>query len=187
MDTSLTPSATINRKLLIKTNSLQKPEVIGVYSSEKLSETDAEIRLDAFHCKYFRRELLAKENWPIDLKVYDERRKDYENKHSEYSSYHQPMVLFLEYLQKFVLQDNFVRFDENKLFKTDFICHVRVLIKMMMIHGDSNETLSLLCTKYKGNIYLLKRSRTHEHRKESMKVIARHALFAGECVFYYFR
>lgn len=182
MDTFLTPSATVSKKLLIKTNSLQKPEVSGVYSSEKLSETDAEIRLDALHCKYFRRQLLAEDNWPIDLKVYDERRKDHENKHSDYSPYPQPILLFQEYLQKFVLQDDFVRCNENKLFDADFICHARVLIKMMMIHGDFHETLSLLCTKYKGNIYLLKRSKPHEHRKESIKVVARHALFAGECV-----
>lgn len=180
MDTFLQPSANIRGRLLIKTASLQKPEVVGVFSSETLSKTDTEIRLDAFHCKYFKRHLLTEGKCPIDLKLYEDKRKDYENKHPEYSPHHKPMQLFLQYLQKFVTQDTFIKCNANKLFDADIICPAKVMIKMMMVHGDLNEKFSLLCSKYKGNIYVIRRTKSHEYRKEPIQVIARFALYAGE-------
>lgn len=153
MDTFLQPSANIRGSLLINAASLQKPEMISVYSSNKVSKTLTEIQLDASNCKYFRKDLLSKQ---IDLKVYEEQRKDYENKHKEYAPHRKPMVLFLECLEQFIMQDKFIKCNANKLFDADIICHAKVLIKMMMVHGDFNENFSLLCTKYKGNIYITK-------------------------------
>lgn len=183
MDTFLRPNATIRGRLLIEATSLQKPQVVGVFSSERLSETDTEIRLDAFHCKYFKRHLLTEGNCPIDLKLYEDKRKDYESKHSEYAPHHKPMQLFLQYLQKFVTRDTFIKCSANKLFDADIICPAKVMIKMMMVHADANQTFSLLCSKYKGNIYVIRRTKSHEYRKDPIQVIARHALYAGEYLF----
>lgn len=180
MDTFLQPSATIRGSLLIKTTSLQKPAVVGFYSSEKLSETDTKIRLDASHCKYFRRQLLMKENCRIDLKLYEDKRKEYESEHSEYSPHHVPILVFLDYLEEFVTQDRFTKCSANKLFDADIICDAKVLIKMMMVPGNITEAFSLLCTKFKGNIYIKRQTKSHEYRNESLKIIASYALYAGE-------
>lgn len=179
MDSFLQPSADIKASFLIKTSSLEKPELIGVFSSEKQSET--EIRLDASNCKYLKKQLLTNENCSIDLKVYDDIRKEYEEKnHKKYKSADQPMTLFVEYLEKFVMKDTFIKYNANKLFKADIICHARVLLKMIMVHGDLKESFSLLCTKYKGNIYICKkRTGSKVVQKDPYEMIARHALYSG--------
>lgn len=177
MDSHLQPSATIKDKYLVQRSSLQKPEILGVFSSDRLSETG--IRLDASNCKYIKKQLLTKGNCSIDLKVYNDIRKENENKDSESTPTYQPMTLFLEYLEKLVTQDTFVKSNENKLFPADIICHSRLLVKMMMVHGDANESFSLLCTKYKGNIYICKRRKSQEKRKDPIKNIVRHALCSG--------
>jgi len=177
MDSRLKPSANIGGTLLIKTTSLQKPDIVGVFSSER-SET--EIRLDASNCKYLKKQLVTNANSPIDLKVYDDKRKAYENSRSEKCD-HLPMALFLEYLEKLVMQDTFVRYNANQLFKADIICNAKVLTKLFMVHGDVNETFSLICTKYKGNIYICKQKKKTRKmdNKKPIRVIAKHALYSG--------
>lgn len=172
-DTFLRPSATIKGSLLVKT-APSKANVVGVYSSKKLSETDAEIRLDASHCKYIRKQRLTEGNFPIDLKEYKEIRKDYESKAKRQQ---QNMTIFLKYLEKLVSGETFVKFSANKLFNADIICNKGVLTKMMMVHGDNQENFSLLCTKYKGNIYITRRKKANQ--KDYVKFMERHALLAG--------
>lgn len=180
MDTLLLPRANIRGNLLIKVKSLEKPKIVSFYSSEKLPECERTIRLDASHCKYFKGHLLAQDPPQIDLKTYEDFAKNYEQNNPEHLLHNKPMALFLQYLEKMVSQDKFVKFSANKLFGADIICCGKLLLKMMMVHGNIRESFTLLATKYKGNIYLSQRTKSHEFRKETVKVVARHALFAGE-------
>lgn len=179
MDTFLRPGASIKRSLLV--NVIEKPVVTGVCSSTKLSETETEVRLDAIQCKYFKSQFVAQENFRIDLKMYDELRKVYEGKIKKYKpTLNGTKMIFLNYLEKLVLQDTFVKCSTNKLFDTDIICYSNVLIKLMMVHGDTQQSFSLHCTKYKGNIYINTGRMAHGKGINALKATALHALFSGK-------
>lgn len=180
MDTMIRPSDKIrDRSLIIETSAVQQPNVVGLYSSEMLSETEEEIRLDASNCKYLKKQLLVEQNFKIDLENYEDLRKDYQRNQSKYSQICNLMPPFLEYLQKSLSKETFVKSNADKLFDVDFICPAQLLIKLMMVHGDSNETFTLYCTKYKGNIYVTKRTKP-KFKNAATKYVARHALFAGK-------
>ncbi len=180
MDTFLRPSDKIGGGLLIKTSSVQKPKVVGFYSSNKQSNTEDKIRLDASNCKYLKRDVLTEQIFQIDLNKNEDLRKDYEQNHRKYSRLCNPMELFLEYLQKFVAKETFVKCSENKLFYVDVICTFQVLTKLMMVHGDVQEKFTLYCTKYKGNIYIYKGgiSSGNPKTRKYKNYITRHELYA---------
>ncbi|KAG4067714.1 hypothetical protein HA402_005486 [Bradysia odoriphaga] len=178
MDTLLHPRANIRGNLLIRVQSLEKPKITSFFSSEKLSEAETTVRLDAYHCKYIKRHLLAPDSPRVDLKSYEAFCKNYESEHAALLLHNRPMVPFLLYLEKIVSQDKFIKFRADKLFEADIICHAKVLIKVMMLHGNFGESFGLLATKYKGNIYITRRTKSHEFRKETIKAVARHALFS---------
>lgn len=174
MDTFLRPGAKIEGSRMIKVASMQKPTIVGFYSTDKVSETDFEIRLDASHCKYLKSQCLSQE-CHIDLNEFKDLHEDYVKKYDKRARNQQPIQSFWKYLESLVLKDDFVKCNENKLFDADVICHNRILAKIMMV----NEKFSLLCTKYKGNIYIIAQKCNGKKKDLLTKTVAIHALFGG--------
>lgn len=185
MNLVVNPSAKISPNKIIQVQGLDKPKIVKFYSSEiiELSESSEgrfSIRMDASHCQYLKKHVLARDTPAIDFKAYKEFRGDYEKKRAACSLYDEPMAPFLLYLEQYVSQNEFARFDTTRLFEAEIICHASILTKLMMVHGNIQESFSLLATRYKGNIYLTRQIKPQDSRKESLRVAAKHAMFSGE-------
>lgn len=114
----------------------------------------------------------------MDLREFATHREDYD-KRMRKQYFFDRMPVFLEYLQKLILKDDFMKHSMKKLLTCDIICDIDFLHKALKIPGDADHKFCFVCTKYKGNIYI------HEHLLKSTprdynNILVRHVFCTGK-------
>lgn len=176
MDTFLRPCVTVRRNQIISLP--EKPKIVGHFSINYPFEP-SQIRLDASNCKYFKRQW-TKGDFVMDLREFATHREDYDKRMRKQYLFDR-MPVFLEYLQKLIVKDDFMKNSVKKLFTSDIICDINFLYNVLRIPGDSGRKLSFVCTKYKGNIYIREQLMKNKLRDYD-NILVRHVFCTGKTI-----
>lgn len=175
MDTFLKPIETVSRSQIVSLP--EKPKMVGHFSIDYPFEP-SQIRLDASNCKYFRKQMTH--DCLIDLREFDTFRNDYENSTNHQYKFSR-MTILLEYLKRLILKEEFMRHSDKQIFSSDIICDKRFFHKVLRAPGDSQpgQKFVFLCTKYKGNIYIVEHQPKNVPRNYD-NILSRHVLCTGK-------